>query len=200
MKNLISLGSNCSTRYHIDIYYKSYGKHNESYFFDWLVSSIGDVIKVLSCSDILNEIKECKIIKVKNKKFCNVIFTKFENLVSLHDLPTIYNDNDFKNFIVERYARRYFRLLKAIKTLDNINFIIREKKIEVNLEQLNLLLDILDRYRYGHKLFVVSEKEKISINSRIKRICTNDFKIKECINYSYTEDHIDWLNLIKFLE
>ena len=199
MKNFISLGSNCSTKYHIDIYYKNFGSSRPSYFFDWLTSTTKDVIDVLKCKDISRKISKYKIKKIENKKFCNVIFENFEKLTSLHDLPINYNKIDFENFIIKRYIRRHIRLLNAIKTLDNIFFILREKIAEIEYDHLELLLNTIDNYKKGHKIFIVGEKKSFIINSRLKIICIDDFKIKECENYSFMEDNIDWISLINYL-
>ena len=89
----------------------------ETFFFDWLVTSLRSVNEVLS---IENE--ETMRTKLKNVTFEGtldnnkvVVCKDFDRLKSVHDLP-IMNGNIDTHF-VDKYVRRHARLIDTIKTI-----------------------------------------------------------------------------------
>ena len=99
---------------------KYFNNNYQTQFFDYLVCSlntINNILKINNCDSIINNFEITPI----NDKSC-VKFKNYDNLISYHDLPNPYNMNDYNNFI-EKYKRRYFRLLEIIKNEDILYFI-----------------------------------------------------------------------------
>jgi len=128
----ISLGRHCSVAYNIK---KFINNDRPTHFFDWSRTDFKCVLSILQLSD-LNEIFNVENIKIDKelyKKDCEFTMTlkKFnkDNLCLMyhHDIKySDYNDLEFNeqltNFI-DKYKRRYNRLIKLIKTDTKIYFI-----------------------------------------------------------------------------
>lgn len=111
-------GPACAVANSIKKYYNNNYKTN---FFDFLEVSFFSIIQLLKIENIENELKTNNIISnYIGKK--SVYFNNFNKMISHHDLEENYSDEDFNDFI-EKYKRRYNRLLDIIKEEDKIFFI-----------------------------------------------------------------------------
>lgn len=121
---IISLSSNiagpaCAVALSIKKYYKNDYKTN---FFDFLEVSLLSIIQVLQTKDIDNILRgNNKIILNKDDKN-SVFFNNFDKMISHHDLLKIYTDLDYNN-LIDKYKRRYERLINSIKEEKIIYFI-----------------------------------------------------------------------------
>jgi predicted ATP-dependent protease len=103
MPEFISIGTACNVKHQID---KHCGKKN-TLFFDWLMTDMKSVITIISSNidTILeNVVKEPDGIYIKSLSYC----------VAIHD-----SMDDF----VEKYNRRYARLMETIKSDKKIYFL-----------------------------------------------------------------------------
>ena len=103
MSEFISIGTACNVKHQID---KHYGKKN-TLFFDWLMTDIKSVVSILTSNiDLIleNVAKEPDGIKFKSLSYC----------VAIHD-----SMDDF----VDKYKRRYNRLIELIKSHKKLYFI-----------------------------------------------------------------------------
>jgi len=121
---IISLSSNiagpaCGIASSIKRYFYNGSKQTD--MFDYLELSLLSIIQVLLLDNIdlisynnsfLPNINDCH----------SVTFNNYDRMISHHDLKIDYNEVDYINFI-EKYKRRYFRLIESIKTEDIIFFI-----------------------------------------------------------------------------
>jgi hypothetical protein len=118
----ISIGSNCSVKYNID----KYKGKSETLFFDWLMTSMNDVIEVLECTNINNILHVDNIIRDVNMPYHNnnsrIVIKSLKYCVSIHDLSKDYTDNDILDFI-DKYNRRFNRIIEYIKSNKKIFFI-----------------------------------------------------------------------------
>jgi hypothetical protein len=137
-----------------------YNNNYETNMFDFLEVSLESIIKVLSINNnnlnIEDYLKNNYDIIVNNDGNNSVFFNNFDKLISHHDLILNYNEEIFNNFI-EKYKRRYNRLINHILNEEKIffirfgieekdsiiNFINNIKKINNNLEVyfINLYFD-----------------------------------------------------------
>ena len=137
-----------------------YNNNYETNMFDFLEVSLESIIKVLSISNnnlnIEDYISNNYDIIVNSDGNNSVFFNNFDKLISHHDLILNYNEDIF-NIFIEKYKRRYNRLINHILNEDKIffirfgienkdsimNFINEVKKINNNVEVyfINLYFD-----------------------------------------------------------
>ena len=120
---IISLSSNkagfaCAVATSIKKYYNN---NYQTQMFDYLVCSLNDINNILKTNNSDNIINNLEITPIDDKS-C-VKFKNYDNLISYHDLLNPYTKSDYNNFI-EKYKRRYNRLLEIIKS-ENILYFIR---------------------------------------------------------------------------
>jgi hypothetical protein len=107
-------GNACAVRQSII----NYSTAGETQFFDWLVSSMKSVNELLEGKPILFE----ETYKYPNPLNTTTIkFLNFNCLISHHDIEK-FTDNS-RNEIIEKYTRRYERLIDTIQTEKEIYFI-----------------------------------------------------------------------------
>jgi hypothetical protein len=103
-----------------------YNNNYETNMFDFLEVSLESVIKVLTISNnnlnIEDYLSNNYTIIVNNDGNNSVFFNNFDKLISHHDLILDYNEDTF-NIFIEKYKRRYNRLINHILNEDKIFFI-----------------------------------------------------------------------------
>ena len=119
---IISLSSNkaglaCAVATSIKKYYNN---DYQTQMFDYLVCSLNTINNVLMTNNVDNIINNFEITHINNKSIVN--FKNYDNLISYHDLLNPYTISDYNNFI-EKYKRRYNRLLELIKSENMLYFI-----------------------------------------------------------------------------
>lgn len=97
-----------------------YNNNYETNIFDFLEITLKDINKLLDNYDI-SFVENLHLTK-NNIHKSSVTFNNFDKIISHHDLPEEYNENDLKNF-KEKYIRRYNRLFNCIKNEENIFFL-----------------------------------------------------------------------------
>ena len=160
---IISLSSSiagpaCAVATSIKKYF--YNNNYETNMFDFLEVSLESIIKVLTIKNNNLNIEDYLSNNydiIENKDGNNsVFFNNFDKLISHHDLILNYNEDIF-NIFIEKYKRRYNRLINHIlnenkiffirfgeeKKESIINFINYVKNININLEVyfINLYFD-----------------------------------------------------------
>ena len=93
-----------------------YNNNYETNIFDFLEITLKDINKLLDNYDI-SFVENLHLTK-NNIHKSSVTFNNFDKIISHHDLPEEYNENDLKNF-KEKYIRRYNRLFNCIKNEEN---------------------------------------------------------------------------------
>lgn len=123
---IISLSSNiagpaCAIATSIKKYF--YNGIKETDMFDYLEISLVSIVQILKLNegDIHNLSDNNTFIPNINN--CqSVTFNNFDRIISHHDLKNDYNIQDYINFI-DKYKRRYYRLMETIKRENKIFFI-----------------------------------------------------------------------------
>ena len=122
---IISLSSNiagpaCAVACAIRKYY--YNNNYKTNMFDFLEISFTSIIQILNMnfSDIVYLSDNNDFLE--NDTHMTVKFKNFDKIYSHHDLNKNYTDNEYMLFI-EKYKRRYIRLLDDIKNENKIIFI-----------------------------------------------------------------------------
>ena len=119
---IISLASNkagfaCAVATSIKKYYNN---NYQTQIFDYLVCSLNTINSILKTTNYNDIINNLEITPIDNKS-C-VKFKNYDNLISYHDLLNPYTITDY-NIFIEKYKRRYNRLLEIIKNEDILYFI-----------------------------------------------------------------------------
>lgn len=119
---VISIGTACNVKHQID---EHFGKL-KTLFFDWLMVDIMSVIDLLKCKsieDILN-IDTVKVDPVTPivQNNSRVLITSLPCCISIHDVPINPTDNDINDFI-DKYKRRYMRIIEYIHSNEKVYFI-----------------------------------------------------------------------------
>ena len=112
----ISIGRKCGVRHNIQ---KFLGK-KETHFFDWLITDMNSVNKVIGSKDINFLINSETVKKDQKNPFgftkntYRYHITSLSHCESLHDVPSGSNKKQ-ELALVQRYVRRYHRLINLIK-------------------------------------------------------------------------------------
>jgi hypothetical protein len=121
MLNLVSIGDACAPARKVLEYRKSFNHSEATGFFDSLMTSFDTVLQVLQCDP------ESALVTSKVKRtgshngYAHMVFTDFEKLESIHDIKTD-TDSDLV-FLVERYRRRWQRLMEKVRLFDTVVFV-----------------------------------------------------------------------------
>jgi hypothetical protein len=113
----ISLGAACNVKYQIDKHTKN---SQVTHFFDWLMTSFESVNQLMSAASIepfLDPSTFTSEIRRDGKKIprYTITLTKFHSCVSIHDVAGRDYDKTVIDAFVEKYKRRYERLMEEIK-------------------------------------------------------------------------------------
>ena len=130
----ISLGAFCNVKYQID----KYNGGKETLFFDYLLTSMTSVIQLLECHNINNILNNNTIVRhptnsVKDSK-SRIIIKSLKSCESIHDIPINFNNAHINDFI-DKYKRRYTRIINFIKSSEKLCFI-RYKKVSIEEKRL----------------------------------------------------------------
>ena len=149
-----------------------YNNNYQTNMFDYLEISLLSIVQILHLeNDDINYLNLNNEIILNKDGNNSVKFNNFDKIISHHDLKEKYSEDDYKNFI-EKYKRRYYRLLKDIKTQDKIFFIrygIEDNNIINNF--INKILSINPNLKlyfiivnYDEKNQYINDKNYIYIN------------------------------------
>ena len=149
-----------------------YNDNYQTNMFDYLEISLLSIVQILHLEN-----DDVNYLNLNNEIFLNkdgnnsVKFNNFDKIISHHDLKEKYSEDDYKIFI-EKYKRRYYRLLNDIKTQDKIFFIrygIEDNNIINNF--INKILSINPNLKvyfiivnYDEKNQYINDKNYIYIN------------------------------------
>jgi len=215
--HFISLGRKCDTKFNINKYI------NQDFltlFFDWLRSDFKCVLYILNLKniyDILN-IDNFTIDKdiFAHLNHLTITFKNFEKenltLIFHHDieLTDYYNDEELNNklfWFIDRYKRRFDRLIELIKSDKKLCFIYKnsdniidfetdidefEKVLKTINENVNYLLVILVETEEKYQFIKYENYLKINLSKFIQ---------EGKIDYSdYTLSHIEWEKIFTIIK
>ena len=171
---LISLGRACVTKIQIEKYNNNNEIRNkETNIFDFIISSFNSVLEILNTNNI-DIIFNKDNIKYNIK---NDIELKFPNyFISIHDIPENYTENDIDEFI-NKYKRRYHRMIDIIKNNDIIHFIRFEDNDEISLTNYLEFEKIIYTINPNCKFFFINLVINLSLQDNINLIHKNFYKM-----------------------
>lgn len=162
--------------------------HNETNFFDWLVASVKSINQVLENNPIEFDMNSTYINPLNSN---SIHFKNFDLLISHHDLHEV-NENSI-NSLIEKYQKRYTRLINIIKT-KNVIYFIRYCKDSNSIEENEIItffknISVLNE-KLKFKFILVSDHENLILpsilieNKNFKYINLNDHMDEDAINES----------------
>jgi hypothetical protein len=166
---------------------KSIKKHfyNNNYatnMFDYLQISLLSILQILYLKN-----DDINYLNLNNEIFLNkdgnnsVKFNNFDKLISHHDLIYEYSEDDYTKFI-QKYIRRYYRLINDIKKEDKIFFIRYGTDGE---EYIIKIISIIQKINPNLKIyFIVVDYNKIDYKIDNKNYIYINF-------YDYNKNNID---------
>jgi hypothetical protein len=193
----ISVGSECNVKYQID---KHKGK-SETLFFDWLITDMNSVIKLISC-DSIDDILNINTVKVDPvtpiiKSNSQILITSLPECISIHDMPIDPTDKDIDDFI-NKYKRRYERLINYIKSNDEIYFI-RHGDVDDTNKQLFIQTIQSINKNCKFTLVLIRDQQFNSINRNANLLEINVISNPPLIK-DWTTNWLDWKSIFDTIE
>lgn len=184
----ISIGFKCSVKYNID----KYRGKSKTLFFDWLMTTMDSVIELLKCNNIKDILYIDNLVKDHSfigKKTCKIKIQSLDFCYSIHDMPKYYKKNDIINFI-EKYTRRFNRIIQYIKSNEKLCFI-RYGKISNN--QVDQFINIIKKInpKCNFTLIVITNKENINLVEK-KHLLTIPLHIDIPKNGDWKLQYLNW--------
>ena len=198
----ISIGSACNVKYQLDIIF---GK-KETLFFDWLMTDMQSVIEIFNNYDDINKllyynnIIQNPLNPVHNNK-SRIVIKSLSYCESIHDIDIHITPQKIYDFI-EKYKRRYERIINYIKDYNNKIYFIRHG--EINCEYKNQFIKIIKKINPKCDFILASVIENISNDSIIEKtenyICINLNKFKkQVIRIDWKNEQYNWKSIFNVI-
>jgi len=188
----ISIGSACSTKYQID----KCNRKEKTLFFDWLMTDMNSVISILNCTNIEEFLNVNNIVRDEKHPFhhnnSRVFIKSLSFCVSIHDISVEFNDKSIYDFI-DKYKRRFTRMLELIKSKEKIYFIRFGKKIDENEKNkfIQTILKINKCCDFALISIIVNQEEKCIIKDD-NYLEINIKKLQDVDKNDWTHSYLDW--------
>ena len=191
----ISLGKHCDVAYNI----KRYTNGSITHFFDWIRNDFNAVLYILSqqnIDDILN-IENIVYNDETSHLFLKTTSDKQMTLLFTHEEIIEPYEESIINFI-NKYKRRFYRLIDLIKSNKNICFIyhvISDVVTEDNIIEFeNIFKNINNNINYSLCILVNSTTDYLCFcDDKYLQFNTNKYTINSTDNFSlWTNPHINW--------
>jgi hypothetical protein len=199
----ISLGAACNVRYQISKF-----EDKESLFFDWLridfnsmceiFENYNDIDKILNKNNIIYDEND-RYAGLKEKR-SKIFFKSLSYCESIHDLRRNYNDRDLEEFI-EKYKRRFLRIINYIKNNEKIYFIRYEEDKIMSYDEKDRFINIIKKINENcdfYLIFIGNQDTKRENN--YLELNKNNFKIKnKDIKDDWRTDFLDWVGIFNII-
>lgn len=172
--------------------------------FDYLEISLLSIIQILESDNIKDKLNTNYEIYFNKDKKNSVKFKNFDHFISHHDLIENYTEKDF-NDLIEKYKRRYDRLINYIKTENKI-FFLRYYYEDYNL--INKFIEIVKRINPSLEIFFINivydpHNKMEEIFDKNYTLINFDNYINKTIHYSdnlfYKIMEFDWNIIYKII-
>jgi hypothetical protein len=182
----ISIGSKCNVKHQIDKHLQK----RETLFFDWVGTDMETVNILLQTKNLKTYFCENNIIKSENNinGAARLYIKNLPKCVFIHDVPFHYSKKDIIQFI-DKYTRRFNRLMEFIKSKKKLYFI-RYGKIEENEKNIfcQAIYNINKNCRF-YLISIVSEQENNSLYVKDNYM---EFHLTDKNTEDWTTSNINW--------
>jgi hypothetical protein len=188
--HVISIGSECNVKYQIE---KHIGKV-ETLFFDWLMTDIASVIKLLKCESIddiliVDSIKVDPVTPIVDSN-SRILITSLPNCISIHDIPINPSHKDIIDFI-DKYKRRYQRIIDIINSNEPIYFI-RHNRIDEKSKQIFIQTIKNINKKCNFKLITIKDSQPSNRTIYSNNIIEIDITTIPPLIKDWTTDWLNW--------
>ncbi len=189
MSIFISIGSNCSTRSHIQKYNNA--DSQITLFFDWLIVDIESVIELFKhYKDFNSYFSKSHIVHIRDANSrAHVKFTKVPTCEFLHDLTPNYTPKKLDEFI-EKYKRRYARILEHIYSTTHIYFVFKGYLEHSNIMEFIKTIYIINPRCNFTLTHIIKENTPTQILPNFIQI-----SIAPYIKANFKDKNVDWKEL-----
>lgn len=194
----ISLGQSCLASYHL----RKLGLQRETHFFDWIVTSQNTVIKVLE----MNDQDQLRRALTENVQFERELFEGHKaftcqslGLRSVHDLPADGDCPDrFRFHFVDKYIRRYNRLVEVLNSEEPVMFVMTLKKFEPTDKLTSTIQNIFPTLNF-HMILIIEESNHECIKEKkVTTVFLEDYLLKPGARQTHWSlDQYDWNRILK---
>ena len=201
-KIFISVGDSCNVKKQIDINVLP----DATLFFDWLLTDMSSVNKVIDCEDISTILNYQNIsdlndntIKIPGKS--SVKINSLWKCISIHDIPEKYSPSDIYDFI-EKYKRRWVRIMDYIKSQKELIFV---RYGVVTKEEKDEFIRIVKKTNPLCKFKLVELFNQNERNSRgvdtenFLSIRLNNYRIGDIDIDDWTTSYFDWKRIFSHI-
>ena len=209
----ISLGPSCAVRYQIDQHRKRHSLPTQAtQFFDWLITSNRAILTLLACVDISTLLRNSPDCIQKSgektvsdaKKTSRLCMTKIDHIESIHDVSVKCSPEEMDAF-VEKYIRRYHRLIHSIRESTHIIFLRNMRLSDVYIREFFSRIDQISTHNTHSLVSLYSSDDdtdpvrKTQIGMHIVlHINKNSFRINT--DEHWTDKCYDWEQLFSVIE
>lgn len=172
--------------------------------FDYLEISLLSIIQILESENSKDKINSNYEIYLNKDNKYSVKFNNYDHIISHHDLPNFYSEEQLSD-VIEKYKRRYDRLINYIKSEDKIFF------IRYGLEDYNMIeyfFNIIKKINPNLELFFINIFYKL--DNSITEIFNKNYTLLNFNNYidktrNYSDDlfykiiEFDWSIINKII-
>jgi hypothetical protein len=197
MSVFISIGPRCNVKFQIN---RHIGK-KETLFFDWASSDMASVISILGCNNIDDILHFDNIVQLEYKpnhgSNARIIIKSLSHCVFVHDIKINYTNTDIYDFI-EKYKRRYERIISYIKNNEKIYFL---RYGHIDKDTKNLFIQTIKNINVNCNFILVSirtEREKNSINKE-QHFLEINLKEKPS-DTDWTTSNLDWKQIFLYIQ
>jgi hypothetical protein len=191
--HFISIGPNCILK-------KQISKHiysTETLFFDWILTNMSSVISILETDNIEKILNIDNVIRdIKTSNHGKIIVKSLSYCVAIHDAhPDLDETEDISNFI-EKYKRRYSRIIQYVLNNEKIYFLRFDR---VNESDKQKFIEIILKINPNCNFTLVS----INTSCKEKTIIKSDYYLeinlidKLLPNSDWTHSYLDWEQIFK---
>jgi hypothetical protein len=193
MSIFISIGSNCSTRSHIQKYNNVASQ--ETLFFDWLIVDIESVIELFKHYNSFDTFfSQSHIVKVGYHTFkSHIKFTNVPTCEFLHDLPMKYTPTEFDE-LIEKYRRRFARILDYIRSTSHLYFVFKGDLTSTQVLEFSNTIKTINPQSNFTLVYIVKHDAPPVIEPHFIQISAAPYKIKDFkdSNITWKELNYDW--------
>ena len=188
----ISLGQACPIKFHLDSHFGS----KETLFFDWLITDMNSVCTLFESYQSLDTLLHVDTIKMEQKDHIYAHFSNLSGCSAIHDLYSIDCSLYEKEQFVDKYKRRFNRIIDFIQNQTHKIYFIRHGGVTDEFAS-RFVKAILDINPICHFKFVsLDENHTLLQTEYVKSYDLNKYKI-QTQHTSWRLEHYKWSDIFK---
>lgn len=184
-------------------------KNYPTNYFDYLVVSLKSINQLLKIGmkniNILKNILKNKLnIYENDTEKMTVEFLNFDKMISYHDLDKNYSEKDLSEFI-DKYIRRYYRLLEYIKKEELIYFIRYGDENDQDIIEFNKNISLINPKLHFFFVNLIYKEHTINNIYDVHNYMLINFKEINIKDIEYSEDlfyktlQFNWMKIFEII-